>query len=86
MDSPSAKTFAGGGFSDQTLNQGGAGDLSITGANTFADITNTVQPCTITFPAGQTTSVQDFSVSGTAGNLVTVNSSTPGTQWTIAKV
>lgn len=86
MDSASAKTFAGGGFGYQTLNQGGAGTLNITGANTFADITNTVQPCTITFPAGQTTSVQDFSVSGTAGNLVTVNSSTPGTQWTIAKV
>jgi len=86
MTSASAKTFAGGGASYPTLNQGGAGTLTITGSNTFANITNTVQPTTITFQAGSTTSVKDFNVSGTAGNLVTLNSSTPGTQWTIAKV
>jgi hypothetical protein len=86
MTSASAKTFAGGGFTYPTLNQGGAGTLTITGANTFADISNTVQPATITFPANTTTSVQNLSVSGTFGNLITLNSSTAGTQWTIAKV
>lgn len=86
MTSASSKTFAGGGYSFPTLNQGGAGALVITGANTFADITNTVQPCTITFPASTITTVSDFNVNGTAGNLVTLNSSTPGTRFTLAKI
>jgi hypothetical protein len=82
-----AKTFAGGGATyPYTLNQGGAGTLTITGANQFADISNTLEPCTITFPSSTTTSVQNFTVSGTSGNLVTLNSSTPGTQFTLAKV
>ena len=85
MTSASSKTFAGGGYSFPTLNQGGAGALVITGANTFADITNTVQPATITFPASTTTTVSAFNVNGTAGNLVTLNSSTPGTRATLNK-
>jgi hypothetical protein len=85
MTSASSKTFAGGGFSYPTLNQGGAGALVITGANTFANMTNTVQPATITFPASTTTTVSAFNVNGTAGNLVTLNSSTPGTRFTLFK-
>ena len=85
MTSASSKTFAGGGYSYPTLNQGGAGALVITGANTFADITNTVQPATITFPASTMTTVTAFSVSGTAGNLITLNSSTAGTQAILTK-
>lgn len=84
MTSASAKTFVGGGRSYPTLNQGGAGALTITGANTFANITNTVQPATITFPASTTTTVSAFSVSGTSGNLITINSSTPGTRATLS--
>ena len=84
MDFATAKTFAGGGGNYPfTLNQGGAGTLSITGANTFANMTNTVQPCTITFPASTTTTFNNFNVSGTAGNLVTLNSSSPGTRFTL---
>ena len=84
MDFGTAKTFAGGGGNYPfTLNQGGAGTLTITGANTFKNITNSVQPCTITFPASTTTTVNDFQVSGTAGNLVTLNSSTSGTKFTL---
>ena len=86
MTSASSKTFAGGGFSYPTLNQGGAGALVITGANTFANMTNTVQPATITFPASTTTRVSAFNVNGTAGNLVTLNSSTPGTRFTLLKI
>ena len=84
MTRASSKTFAGGGFSYPTLNQGGAGALVITGANTFANITNTVQPSTITFPASTTTTVKNFIVNGTVGNLVTINSSSSGTQATLA--
>ena len=83
MTLATSKTFAGGGFNYPTLNQGGLGTLIITGANTFKNITNSVQPCTITFPASSTTIVNDFQVSGTAGNLVTLNSSTPGTKFTL---
>jgi hypothetical protein len=86
MTSASSKTFNGGGFSYPTLNQGGAGALVITGANTFANMTNTVQPATITFPASTTTTVSAFNVNGTAGNLVTLNSSTPGTRFTLLKI
>jgi hypothetical protein len=85
MTSASGKTFAGGGFTYPILNQGGAGSLTITGANTFANITNTVQPATVTFPASTTTTVSNFSLLGTAGNLITINSSTSGTQATLYK-
>lgn len=84
MTSASAKTFAGGGKTWPTLNQGGAGALTITGANTFANITNTVQPATITFPASTTTTVSAFGVSGTGGNLITLNSSSAGTRATLS--
>ena len=40
---------------------------------------------TITFAAGSTTTVTDFTLSGSAGNLVTINSSVPGTQFTLTK-
>lgn len=43
MSAASAKTFSGGGvnYSGITLNQSGAGTLTISGSNTFKDITNT---------------------------------------------
>lgn len=84
MTSASAKTFAGGGKTWPTLNQGGAGALTIQQANTFANITNTVQPATIAFPASTTTTVGAFGVSGTSGNLITLNSSTSGTRATLS--
>jgi hypothetical protein len=85
MTSASAKTFAGNGLTYPTLNQGGTGALTISGSNTFAGITNSVQPSTITFTAGTTQTVTLFGVKGTAGNLVTLNSTTPGTRFTISK-
>jgi hypothetical protein len=86
MTSASAKTFSGGDFSYPTLAQDGAGTLTITGSNTFYDMTNSVQPTTITFTAGTNTSVNNFSLSGTAGNLVTINSSVAGSQFTLTKI
>lgn len=76
MTSATAKTFAGGGGSFPTLNQGGAGALTITGTNTFYNITNTVQPASVTFTAATTTTFKYFSLSGTAGNLITIGSAT----------
>ena len=80
MTSASAKTFAGGGLTYYILNQGGSGDLTLSGANTFYDFTNTVQPSLIAFPASTTTTFDNFSVGGTAGNLVSLRSSSSGTR------
>lgn len=83
MTSASAKTFAGGGKTWPTLNQGGAGALTVQQSNTFANITNTVQPATVTLTSGTTQTVTDFDVSGTSGNLITLNASTPGSRATL---
>jgi hypothetical protein len=84
MTSASAKTFAGGAKVWPTLNQGGAGALTIQQSNTFANITNTVQPATITLTAGTTQTVSAFGVSGTSGNLVTLDTSSAGVQATLS--
>ncbi|NBP68537.1 MAG: hypothetical protein EBU52_07305 [Cytophagia bacterium] len=78
MTAATAKTFVGGGSTyNCTLNQGGAGALTITGSNTFDNITNTVQPASVLFTAGTTsTFLSGFLLSGTAGNLITIGSAT----------
>lgn len=78
MTAATAKTFVGAGRTfNCTLNQGGAGDLTITGSNTFNNISNTVQPASVLFTAGTTTTfLSAFSLSGTSGNLITIGSST----------
>ncbi len=75
MTSASAKTFAGSASTyNCTINQGGAGALTMTGSGTYNNITNTVQPTSITFVTGFTFTFNDFNLNGTAGNLVTINS------------
>lgn len=83
--SASAKTFAGGSAFYPTLNNGGSGALTISGNGTYDTISNTVQPTTITFTSGSTKTITNFNVSGTTGNLVTINSSTAGSAATITK-
>jgi len=61
----------------------GTADVTIYGDNTFYNISNGVQPVTVTFAAGSTQTVTRFEVSGTSGNLVTLNSTSPGTQFTL---
>ena len=84
--SASAKTFAGNGFSYAgiTLNQGGAGTLTITGNNTFKDITNTYKATGATnITMGTTTQrVSQWTAAGEAGRLLTIqgtSSSSPCT-------
>jgi hypothetical protein len=86
MTAATAKTFVGNGSTyNCTLNQGGAGTLTITGANTFNDITNTNATASqITFPASTTTTVNAFTLSGSSGNLVSLRSSVPGTRFTLS--
>lgn len=85
MTSASGKTFAGGGKTWPTLNQGGAGTLTITGANTFADITNSVNGTTVTLPASTITTVAALSLHGAVGSLTTLQSSSSGTPATLSK-
>jgi len=87
MTAATAKTFVGGGSTyNCTLNQGGAGTLTITGANTFNDIANTNATASqITFPASTTNTFNNFSLSGTSGNLISLRSSTSGTRFTLSK-
>jgi hypothetical protein len=75
-----AKTFVGGGSTfNCTLNQGGAGALTITGSNTFSNITNTrksVSATSILFNAGATNTFTDWNASGESTRLLTIGSVT----------
>lgn len=88
LTSVSAKTFNGNGYTfNCTLNNGGAGVVTITGANTLNNISNTfgsTGATGFTFPSGSTTTVADFTATGTTGNVLTLNSSTAGTLATVA--
>jgi hypothetical protein len=86
LTSASAKTFAGGGisYSGITLDQGGAGTLTISGNNTFANITNSYSATgATTIAIGTTTqTVGSFTASGEAGRVLTVqgtSASSPAT-------
>jgi hypothetical protein len=86
LTSASAKTFAGGGisYSGITLDQGGAGALTISGNNTFKNITNTYSAtAATTINIGTTTqTVTQFTGTGTSGKVLTIqgsSASSPGT-------
>ena len=79
-----AKTFVGGGSTfNCTINQGGtglfAGDLRITGSNTFSNITNThknINTASILFTAGTTNTFTNWNASGESTRLLTIGSVT----------
>lgn len=85
MSSSSTKTFSGSGKTYYNLDQGGAGTLTITGSNSFNDMTASFAPSTVTITSGTTQTVSNFTMSGTSGNQVTLNSSTPGSPATLSK-
>ena len=61
--------------------------LGTTGTTTArcTTLNNTVSPCTITNACTTAFTVDNFNINGTAGNLVTLNSSVAGTARTISK-
>jgi hypothetical protein len=77
LTSASAKTFAGGGisYSGITVNQGGAGALTVSGNNTFANISSTATGATAIGFGTTTQRVADFTATGTAGNVLTIQGS-----------
>jgi hypothetical protein len=86
LTNASAKNFVGGNvsYSGITLNQGGAGTLTISGNNTFANISNTFKATGATnITLGTTTqTVGNFTASGEAGRVLTVqgtSASSPAT-------
>ena len=78
-------TFNGGSLTYNDLVQGSLNALTINSSNTFNTISNTVQPTTVTFTAGTTNTFTSFNLTGTSGNLVTINSSSAGTRANISK-
>ena len=80
MTNAIAKTFVGGGSTfNCTLNQGAGGTLTITGSNTFSDITNTrksVSAVSILFTAGTTNTFTNWNASGESTRLLTIGSVT----------
>jgi hypothetical protein len=86
MTSASAKTFTGGSvsYSGITLDQGGAGALTISGNNTFKNITNSYSAtAATTINIGTTTqTVTQFTGTGAVGKVLTIqgtSASSPGT-------
>jgi hypothetical protein len=84
--STTARTFTGGtGISYNKLTIGGATGISITtvGSGTFTELASTKTVAhTIRFNASSTVVIDTWSVTGTVGNLVTVDSSSAGTRRT----
>lgn len=72
----SNKNFFGGNIQTYpTINQGGTGTLTIYDSNRFAAITNTAIG-RVQFISGRTNRFNEFSLSGTAGNLLQLGSLT----------
>ena len=87
MTGATAKTFIGGGCTfNCTLNQGGAGALTIINSNIFQGITNTVNGTTIKFPTGATNTFTNFGLAGISGSLTTLTNTGGGTKATISKL
>ncbi|CAB4240593.1 Parallel beta-helix repeat [uncultured Caudovirales phage] len=80
LTSASGKFFTGGGlsYSGITLNQGGVGSLTISGNNTFKDITNTYNAtgATSILFGGTTQTVTQWTGTGTAGKVLSISGTT----------
>lgn len=81
------KIFAGGGvttYGALTITGAGAGVWTFTGSNTFTTLTIN-SPKTVKFTAGTTTTVTTFTATGTAGNLITMDTDTGASTWSLSK-
>lgn len=79
-NSTTARTFAGGSLTYNNLNIGGAtgtSTLTVTGNNNFNIISSTKTVAhTILFTSASTTTIKNWLISGSVGNLVTISSTT----------
>lgn len=85
--SSSSKTFAGGSLTYYNLyiTGSGTGTYTISGSNTFNDFKVDTPPHTVNFTAGTNQTVTTFTVSGTVGNLITLQSTSAGSTWYLTK-
>lgn len=85
MSSALSKTFNGasGDYSNVTLQNSGAGALTIQSSNTLLTLSNTQYPATINFTAGTTQTITNFNVSGDSTGVVTLQSTSAGSAWTL---
>lgn len=85
QSSASALTFNGSGLTfNNVVYKGGGGGLTVKGSNTFNDFKIDAIDQTVNFTAGTTQTVSTFTVSGSAGNLNTLQSTSSGSQWTVS--
>ena len=88
--SSSSKTFSADGLTLYNLQLSGAGTGTFiigvsTATNTFNNITVDTPPHTVQIFAGKTINVTTFTANGTPGNLITLQSTTSGTPFTLSK-
>ncbi len=83
--SASSKTFAGGGqtFYNVVFAGTGTGDFIISGSNTFNKFSVINPPHTVKFTASSTQTVKEWDVKGTSDSLITLNSTSNGTDWNL---
>lgn len=81
----SGATFISTGAGAMTLTNGVIPGFPLGLYSTLDDIQTTVRPLTVNFTAGQTFQVNNLTISGTSGNLVTLQSTSAGTKATIYK-
>ena len=81
-------TFDGQGktYNNVKFNGTGTGAFIIQGSNTFNDLKCITPPHTIQFTAGTIQKLQTFTVNGTAGNLMTLQSTSNGSPWYLEKI
>jgi len=84
--SATGKAFDGGGlvYNNIQCTGAGSGTFTITDSNTFNTFTVDTPPHTVIFEAASTQTITTFSVNGTAGNLMTLGS-TSATNFTLSK-
>lgn len=83
-----AKTFAGANliYYNFQITGSGTGTYTITGSNQFNNFTIDTPPHTVMFQAGSTqTHLNNFAATGSAGNLITLKSTSNGFQWFLRK-
>jgi hypothetical protein len=84
--SVTGKNFAGFSqtYNNISITGGGTGNVQFTNSSTFNNMTLGA-PKSYIFGASTTQTYTTFNATGTAGNLITITSSTPGTQYTFSK-
>lgn len=79
------KSFTGGNRTYYKVTQAVGGSLQIFDSSSFNDLTTEIRPTTIYFTVGTTQTFTNFTIVGTAGNLVTLRSDIGGSIFTLSK-